>query len=165
MAAALCVELDCQPRDLPVRRLQEALLQDPVAPAAIIPLFNLSSNHPDWLYWQRYYLDHPEDYPTTGNASFQELKVGGLKVEGSNLQPANLQPATFSGIFQRYNEQDYTITLTEPAVHAGQTWMLITLQPEINEQLHNCTDQQRLIVWGRLNKSGGWLVLEKIEAA
>ncbi len=165
MAAALCVLTGCQPRDLPVRRIQEALLQDPVAPAAIIPLFNLPYNHPDWLYWQRYYLDHPEDYPTTGNASFQELKVGGLKVEGSNLQPANLQPATFSGIFQRYNEQDYTITLTEPAVHAGQTWMLITLQPEINEQLHNCTDQQRLIVWGRLNKSGGWLVLEKIEAA
>jgi hypothetical protein len=70
MAAALCVELDCQPRDLPVRRLQEALLQDPVAPAAIIPLFNLPSNHPDWLYWQRYYLDNPEDYPNSGTGDW-----------------------------------------------------------------------------------------------
>jgi hypothetical protein len=219
MAAALCVELGCQPRDLPVRRLQEALLQDPVAPAAIIPLFNLPANHPDWLYWQRYYLDNPEDYPATGNVSFQELKVRRLKVEGSqelkvegleelkvegsqelkvegleelkvegsennfqpanlqpaNLQPANLQPATpwqpanlqtptFSGIFQRRNEQDYTLTLTEPVVQSSPTWMLIALQPEVDEQLLSCNDQQRLTAWGRLNESGGWLVVEKLQA-
>ena len=41
MAAAMCVELGIQPRDLPVRTLQEALLQDLRSPAAIIPLFNL----------------------------------------------------------------------------------------------------------------------------
>jgi hypothetical protein len=66
MAAALSVSLNCQPRDLSVRCIQDALLQDPVAPAAIIPLFNLPSHHPDWLSWQRYYLNNPEDYPATG---------------------------------------------------------------------------------------------------
>ena len=188
MAAALCVELGCQPRELPVRHLQEALLQDLVAPAAIIPLFNLPANHPDWLYWQRYYLDNPEDYPTTGNVSVQELNVERLNVESwednlqpanlqpanlqpANLQPANLQPSTcqpstfFTGFFQRRDEQDYIFALTEPVVHAGHTWILITLQPEIDEQLQACTDQQQLTVWGRLNESGGWLVVEKIEVA
>jgi hypothetical protein len=169
MAAALCVSLGCQPRDLPVRRIQEALLQDSIAPAAIIPLFNLPSHHPDWLYWQRYYLNNPQNYPMTGNVSFQELKVGTLeswKAKNHNLQPANLptcQPAKFSGIFQRLNEQDYRITLTEPAVYAGQIWMLITLQPEVNEQLQSCTDQQLLTVWGRLNEAGSWLVVEKMD--
>ena len=237
MAAALCVELDCQPRDLPVRRLQEALLQDPVAPAAIIPLFNLPSNHPDWLYWQRYYLDNPEDYPNSGTgdwglgtrACFQTspsdldppksplksdrilgvallpqnfeqdrgtltefsplLKAGalvrswggsrGLKTDprrskfsvlSSELESSTQNSSSefltpFTGIFQRHDEQDYTITLSEPQVYAGQTWMLITLQPEVNEQLHNCTDQQWLTVWGRLNWSGNWLVVEKIDIA
>lgn len=168
MAAALCVELGCQPRELPVRRIQEALLQDPIAPAAILPLFNLPTNHPDWLYWQRYYLDNPQEYPITGNIKFQELKVSKLKVEGlsqTNIQPvtqSNVQLTSFSGIFQRRNEQDYTITLTEPVERADQTWMLITLHSQVNEQLQTCTGQQWLQVWGRLNTSGNWLVVEKI---
>ncbi|HEY9666652.1 MAG TPA: FAD-dependent oxidoreductase [Coleofasciculaceae cyanobacterium] len=175
MAAALCIELRCQPRDLPVRRIQEALLQDPIAPAAIVPLFNLPTNHPDWLYWQRYYLDNPQDYPITGNVGFQKLNVGTLKVEGlsqTNFQLSNFQPATqtnvqltsFSGIFQRRNQQEYSITLTEPVERAGQTWILITLHSEVNEQLQTCTEQQWLQVWGRLNASGNWLVVEKIGA-
>ncbi|HLO48769.1 MAG TPA: FAD-dependent oxidoreductase [Kamptonema sp.] len=67
MAAALCAEMNIQPRDLPVRVLQEALLQDSMAPAAIVPLFNLTPNRPDWLYWQRYYLDRPDEYPASGD--------------------------------------------------------------------------------------------------
>jgi len=161
MAASLCIERGCQPRDLPVRCLQEALLQDSVAPTAIIPLFNLPANHPDWLYWQRYYLDHPEDYPATGNVSVQNLKVERLNIT-SRKDP--LKSSTFTGCFQRREQQDYSLTLTEPVVHTGQTWMLITLAPEVDEQLQACTDQQRLTVWGRLNHSGGWLVVEKIES-
>ncbi len=36
MAAAMCVELGCQPRDLPVKALQQALLSDVQAPATIV---------------------------------------------------------------------------------------------------------------------------------
>ncbi|HEY9597132.1 MAG TPA: FAD-dependent oxidoreductase [Cyanophyceae cyanobacterium] len=166
MAAALCAIANCQPRDLPIRCIQDALLQDAVAPAAIIPLFNLPANHPDWLYWQRYYLDRPEDYPITGNASFSEKKAGKLEcwnVGGSGLKPINSQSLAFSGKFQRHNYQDYMITFTEPAAYAGQTWMLITLQPDVDEQLQAYPDQQRLNVWGRLNPSGRWLVAQRLE--
>jgi len=174
MAAALCVRMGCQPRDLPVRHIQEALLQDSAAPAAIIPLFNLPSNHPEWLYWQRYYLDNPEDYPNSGAGDWG-LGAGGWKLEtrksesqitlnsSPSLIPSPQSLTPFTGIFQRRDQQDYTITLTEPAVHAGQTWMLITLQPEVDEQLQSCTDQQLLTAWGRLNESGRWLVVEKID--
>jgi hypothetical protein len=174
MAAALCVRMGCQPRDLPVRHIQEALLQDSAAPAAIIPLFNLPSNHPDWLYWQRYYLDNPEDYPNSGAGDWG-LGAGGWKLEtrksesqiplnsSQSLIPSPQSLTPFTGIFQRRDQQDYTITLTEPAVHAGQTWMLITLQPEVDEQLQTCTDQHLLTAWGRLNESGRWLVVEKID--
>ncbi|MCA1994044.1 MAG: FAD-dependent oxidoreductase [Coleofasciculus sp. S288] len=174
MAAALCVRMGCQPRNLPVRFIQDALLEDSAAPAAIIPLFDVPSNHPDWLYWQRYYLDNPEDYPKTGNVTRER---GGEGERGRELRlqcrekqqslpahPLTGSPALkFTGIFQRRAEQDYTITLTEPPIYGGQTWILITLQPEVNEQLRSCTDQQELVVWGRLNESGRWLVVEKIE--
>lgn len=168
MAAALCVERGCQPRDLPVRVLQDALLQDPMAPAAIIPLFNLPNDHPDWLYWQRYYLNHPQDYPITGNCE-QARGVTSSRVEAvrevgqKSFAFSSPLSIPFTGFFQRRAEQDYAITLTEPAVQAGQSWMLITLRPEIDEQLQAYQDNQQLIGWGCLNESGGWLVVEKME--
>lgn len=66
MAAALCAESGCQPRELPVRVLQLALLQDSEASAAVIPLFNLTRGRSDWLDWQRYYLERPQAYPASG---------------------------------------------------------------------------------------------------
>ena len=152
MAAALCVELGCQPRDLPVRDLQEALLQDEQARAAIIPLFNLSPNHPDWLHWQRYYLDHPEAYPTSGNCPCPPAPPA---------PPAS--SALFSGIFHRHNEQDYTFTIATPADLQGD-WTLVTLRSLVNEQLQMCLDAQPLTVWGRLNHAGNWLLVEHINS-
>jgi len=166
MAAALSVSLNCQPRDLSVRCIQDALLQDPVAPAAIIPLFNLPSHHPDWLSWQRYYLNNPEDYPATGNIEGLETvkPESNVTVESSQPLIPNPQPPTpFTGIFQHCNEQDYRITLTAPEAHEGQTWTLITLLSSVDEQLQTCIDQDRLMIWGHLNHSGCWLVVEKIE--
>ncbi len=153
MAAALCIELGCQPRDLSVRRIQEALLEDTLAPAAIIPLFNQLPNHPDWLVWQRYYLDNPEDYPISGIQTNWQPETDWIP---------HTDTVILKGIFQRHQEQDYTLTITEPAASASQ-WTLITLQPDVDEQLQKCTDNQRITVWGRLNQSGQWLVVEKLE--
>ncbi len=150
MAAALCVNLGCQPRELPVRDLQEALLQDQ-ARAAIIPLFNLPPNHPNWLHWQRYYLDHPEAYPTSGNCPCTEAPL------------YRSTSAFFSGIFHRHNEQDYTFALTEPA-HLQGHWKLVTLRSLVNEQLQMCLDTQPMTVWGNLNHAGNWLLVEHINS-
>jgi hypothetical protein len=155
MAAALCVNLGCQPRDLPVRDLQEALLQDKQARAAIVPLFNLPPNHPDWLHWQRYYLDNPEAYPTSGNCPCSP-----------NPSPLALHHSPlFRGIFHRRDEQDYTFTITEPADLQGQTWTLVTLRSQVDQQLQMCVDKQPLTVYGRLNQAGNWLLVETISSA
>ncbi len=146
MAAALCVELGCQPRDLPVSKLQNALLQ---AKASIIPLFNLSPHHPDWLYWQQYYLKNLEAYPVSGNCPCTQ----------NALPPLLSDSHVFEGIFNRRSDQDYTLTLTELA----QTWQLVTLRSHIHEQLQICIDNQLIKVWGTLNYSGKWLLVEEIE--
>lgn len=153
MAAALCISLDCQPRNLPVRDLQFALLQDQRSPTAIIPLFNLPFNHPEWLHWQRYYLEHPETYPDSGNCP-------------CNFDPTLHSPLPtplFRGIFHRRDEQDYTFTFTEPGSLQEQSWTLVTLRPEVEQQLQMCLDQQPLTLWGRLNQAGNWLLVEKID--
>ncbi|MEG5158917.1 FAD-dependent oxidoreductase [Microcoleus sp. AT3-A2] len=154
MAAALCAESGCQPRELPVRVLQEALLQDSEASAAVIPLFNLTRDRSDWLDWQRYYLDRPQAYPASGEC--QE------SVEKPSSQTANTH-SQFSGIFRRLGEQDWTITLTSPASLADQTWQLVTLDSETDRFLQNCETEKPLTVWGRLNSAGAWLLAEALE--
>ena len=151
MAAALCITLRCSPRNLPVVNLQEALLQDERARAAIVPLFNLSPNHPDWLHWQRYYLNHPEAYPPSGDCPLPLIPIAPIS-----------PPSRFSGIFHRGAEQDYTLTLTEPGSLLTH-WTLVTLQPEVDKLLQMCLDQQLLTVWGRLNQAGNWLLVEQVE--
>ena len=149
MAAALCVNLGCQPRDLPVSNLQEALLQDQRCPIAIVPLFNLPPNHPDWLYWQRYYLNHPEAYPASGDCPTSSPCY--------SEKPGVVQ----HGIFHRRAEQDYTLTITD-SIGLRQTWTLVTLRSLVDHQLQMCLDQQPLTVWGRLNQAGNWLLVEQI---
>jgi len=154
MAAALCAESGCQPRELPVRVLQLALLQDSEASAAVIPLFNLARGRSDWLDWQRYYLDRPQAYPPSGEC--QE------SVEKKSSQTANTH-SQFSGIFRRLGEQDWTLTLTSPASAAGQTWQLVTLDSETDRFLHSCETGKPLTVWGRLNFAGAWLLSVSVE--
>ncbi|MBD1906997.1 FAD-dependent oxidoreductase [Funiculus sociatus GB2-A5] len=160
MAAALCVQRGCQPRDLPVRVLQEALLQDKQAASAIIPLFNMPPDRPDWLHWQRYYLDNPEAYPKNGNCPFTkdwELGIGEEEKVLPSPSPVPSPQSFFTGIFQRRAEQDYIITVADE-----QTWNAIALSPEVDQALQTCKDQQTLCFWGHLNLSGNWLVVEKI---
>ena len=157
MAAALCVARGCQPRDLPVRDLQSALLQDPRSPSAIIPLFNLPPDRPDWLHWQRYYLDHPEAYPPSG-----DCPCGGDGGDKHNYELRITNYELFSGIFHRRDVQDYTLTLSEPAQLQGQTWTLVTLRSQVDEQLQMYPNQQAIAVSGRLNHAGNWLLVEQL---
>jgi FAD dependent oxidoreductase len=147
MAAALCVEKKCQPRDLSVRALQAALLEDAIAPAVIIPLFNLPPQHPDWLHWQHYYLNAPDEYPLDGYCTIKPY-----------TKTVAIGTPTFSGTFQRRGEQDYGLILADSTIRT-----LVTLDAEIDRQLQDCQDGQPIQVWGRLNSSGNWVLVEDLE--
>ncbi|QSJ18169.1 FAD-dependent oxidoreductase [Nostoc sp. UHCC 0702] len=153
MAAAMCVKLGIQPRDLPIRALQAALLQDLRSPAAIVPLFNLDllPNQPQWLDWQLYYLDNPEAYPASGYFPLSYLH-----------QYYDSDSEDFTGIFQRLNHQDYKFTITTPTAYEGQVWQLVTLRSHVDHRLEAAVHEEILSVRGRLNYSGNWLLVEEI---
>ncbi len=157
MAAAICVELNCQPRELPVRVLQTALLLDQIAPTAVIPLFNLSPTSINWLHWQQYYLDNPEAYQCSGycpDDSAYQYDHGSKKTR----QEENFY--CFQGIFHSLNQQDYNFTIAIPASYKGQIWQLVTLRSPINELLKTASHGQQINLWGYLNHAGRWLLIE-----
>ncbi|MEH2168958.1 MAG: FAD-dependent oxidoreductase [Nostoc sp.] len=151
MAAAICVELNCQPRDLPVRTLQTALLEDNRSKALIIPFFNLPPNLSDWRHWQLYYLDNPQAYPVSGDCPDSAF-------DKALIQESNC----FKGIFYRLEDQEYRFTVTAPAAYQGQNWQLVTLRSHIDEQLRAYPHEQLVTLWGRHNHSGNWLLVEHL---
>ncbi|AUT03358.1 FAD-dependent oxidoreductase [Nostoc sp. CENA543] len=160
MAAAMCVELNCQPRDLPIKALQEALLQDQHAPSAIVPLFNLDPHHPQWLQWQTHYLREPQAYPYNGDCPASSVDN---YYHSESYLVLTRSADCFTGIFQIANQQDYRFTITSPPVNVGQNWQLVTRRSHIDAQLQKLTHQQRITVWGHLNQAGNWLLIESIK--
>lgn len=159
MAAAICIELNLSPRNLPVRVLQEALLKDKYAPAAIIPLLNMLPNFPDWLHWQLYYLDNPELYSVNGNCPLSSPPQY-YYIDGDSLTLS--ETSCFQGIFHRIAEQDYKFTITAPSKYKGQTWQIVTLRSHIHEQLQTFCDQQLLTICGRINHALNCLIIENL---
>ncbi len=160
-AAAICVELECNPRDLPVRVLQSALLQDKRSPLGIIPLFNLLRNHPDWLYWQLYYLNNPDEYPASGYCPCEIFDQYDY-LDNSTVNSPVLQ--YYTGIFQHLSQQDYRFTIIQPTEYQGHIWQLVTLRSHIDRHLKACSTGKLLRVRGRLNCAGNWLLVEYIES-
>ncbi len=164
MAAALCIELNCQPQELPVRQIQQALLTDKSAPAAIIPLYNLSSDRPDWLHCQQYYLDNPEAYPADGNLSRKIFLNYSNKFTYHSTIDSKSKSRQYQGIIHHQGDGRYKITLTQPTTHKGQLWQLITIHPQVNYQFMEYKQEELITVIGRLNQSGNWLIVENVNS-
>lgn len=156
MAAALCIEQACQPRNLPVRSLQTALINDPIAPAAIIPLYNQPLTHPKWKFWQHYYLDNPEAYPRQGDApsNIPDLDI---------ISPQAAQTQFFTGKFIKLDENSYQLEINSPVELCSHLYHLVATNPEIDRALRTYSDKSLLSLHGRLNLSGGWITVENID--
>ncbi|MGF1523027.1 MAG: FAD-dependent oxidoreductase [Leptolyngbyaceae cyanobacterium] len=155
MAAALCVEHHCQPRDLSVQALQTALLQDPIAPAAVVPLLdNLPLTNKNWRSQQQQYQTHPESYAMSGHGGMFVCQNLELSSENS------LFLSTFEGILKvKMNDQNQQVQLQLSALN---TLDLVTLHPLIHQQFQSLKNGQKIRVIGLPNWAAGWLQAIKI---
>jgi hypothetical protein len=162
MAAAICVERKCEPRDLVegegLRSLQTALITEPTAPAAIIPFFNLPSEHPQWQAIQQRALNEP--YPTDGYCpSHLQLEP---TVQLPTIQSASGQ-ISLKGQFYRKGESQYELhqntvkTLPNPL-------LLLTVRSEITDIFLNISNGQQVQLLGMWNSAGKWLLCEQVSA-
>ncbi|MEM9244520.1 MAG: FAD-dependent oxidoreductase, partial [Cyanobacteria bacterium P01_F01_bin.153] len=155
MAAALCVEQNCQPRDLSVGDLQAALLGDPIAPAAVIPSFDgltkqNGGNQDSWLKQQRKFCTSPDTYPSDG-------------CFGDATPPKPSDSAAIArGSIQR--EEAHRVYLWTDPTHGwpDQRWQLVTLHPTVAQQLTQLQQGQFIGLKARPNYAGNWLLVEEI---
>ncbi|MEO0704585.1 MAG: FAD-dependent oxidoreductase [Cyanobacteria bacterium J06649_5] len=190
MAAALCVEQGCWPRDLStnggVRSLQTALITDPTAPAAVIPLFNIAPDHPDWQRIQQHYLTHPETYPTSGYHPFSVqtnpasviFSVSASAKENSSdknppekdsserkteITEVKSNSLSVIGELCCTDEGNYELYQTTMKM-LPKRLLLVTVRSEITERLSNVFDRQQVRVLGMWNPAGKWILCEQIQS-
>ena len=157
MAAALCIKQGIQPRDLDVRSLQTALVSDPVAPAAVVPFYNLPPHSPEWANQQLQVIEHPDQYSKTGNcpAVLEESPSIGL-AEQKRL-------STFHGSLRSDNGT------FELILESGRSMKLVTLHHSIHTTLmklgsSESSSSQHVTIMGWPNERGGWIRVHEISS-
>ena len=177
MAAALCIAQNCQPRELAPRDLQGALLRDAIAPALVVPLFDLLPQHPDWATIQGQYLREPQTYPLDGNHGICKSVADKMVHYAALTHPTrsttkSTQPqGVWVGQLQVRGEQDYGVEALawvggpEPIPNSPEqdSLILVTQYPKVNQQLQNCPHGQTLKLWGKINQAGKWLCIDYLE--
>lgn len=144
-AAALSIRHRRPLADLPVRLIQELLIEEPTAPSGIVPLWDTAWHHPSWQKRQRACLDNPELLGADGCWLGQEEQV-------SMAPPPQPQQAVWSGTLVPDHNGGYELELV-----SGRRWPLITLEPELSDWLANQERPQAIELLAVANAWGPWL--------
>ena len=144
-AAALSIRHRRPLADLPVRLIQELLIEEPTAPSGIVPLWDTAWHHPSWQMRQRACLDNPDLVGADGCWLGQEEQV-------SMAPPPQPQQAVWSGTLVPDHKGGYELELV-----SGRRWPLITLEPELSDWLANQEHSKAIELLAVANAWGPWL--------
>lgn len=165
MAAALCIEQACEPRGLAggsgLRSLQNALITEPTAPAAVIPLFNLPPEHAHWQTVQQQYLTRPETYPISGYHLFPKGLSNSLVVSPMPCSLSTFNQISLKGQFFCKDKNCYELHQTE-VEDLPDCILLLTIRSEITELFINMLSGQQVNITGTWNVAGNWILCEQI---
>lgn len=154
MAAALCVEQQCAPRQLSVADLQAALLNEPTAPAAIVPLLDNRLGDDEWRSRQIQFQKRPKSYPQNGQAGvfFTDKKHFPMQSISKIVElPGLLKIVQTSEIWEA------CLQLLD-----GRSLQLITLDPTIQASLKDVKASQDVVCKGYPNWFANWFQLTEI---
>jgi hypothetical protein len=154
LAAALCIEQDCEPRELPVAHLQTALLEEPTAPAAIVPLINTVPEHPEWRSRQLAFKANPDTFSYSQQTHL--LRSSTVTNSASEITQSshyygtltpNLSGEKWSAKFQFTDGRELTV---------------VTLEPAVNETFQQFTAPSQVALRGTPNWHAGWILVNAI---
>jgi hypothetical protein len=152
LAAALCCQGNMLPADLAPQQLQQALINDPQAPAAPLPLWDTPWHHPQWRQRQWRAIDDPSGLnrhgELPGDATLEPWQVPPQR--GERLWQGELQPDGSGGF---------------GLLVAGRLWPLITLEPALHHWLLAQDRPRQVAMLGSANPWGPWLRLSRLAEA
>ena len=150
LAAALAVRQGCAIGDLAVDEIQSALIDEPQAPAAVLPIWDWPHWHPHWAEAQKQGLAQPDQLDAW--AELAGLPSRDLKQPGLNQAPNQRHEIGLNGVLTGNAAEGYELK------SADESWPLITLEPAIHHWLAS-TDHsgQRLNLRGIKNPWGPWV--------
>ncbi len=155
LAAALCLRHGLEPAALPVRRLQEALIADPLAPAGVLPLWDTPWHHPLWRERQRRALETPERLDRHGHLSQPGAAHGPGRVAADPIPPAEPGEQLWRGRLVPDGDGAYELQGESGA------WPVITLEPALHRWLENLDAPTPVALVGCANPWGPWLRISR----
>ncbi|MCP9774556.1 FAD-dependent oxidoreductase [Cyanobium sp. WAJ14-Wanaka] len=149
-AAALAVAKGIPPAQLPVRELQEILINDPTAPAAVVPLWDTPWHHPQWRERQRQVLEAPELLGEDGRLQTSYFPV-----------PSEPGESAWQGVITADGSGGFVFDCDASGGEGGAggkaRYPLITLEPELHDWLNGLDRPTSANLVGCLNPYGPWL--------
>jgi hypothetical protein len=131
-----------------VRALQNALIGDPLAPAAVAPLWDTPWHHPQWRERQQAVLANPQQFSH------------GLAAAGPPVQepiPVGRHEQRWSGRIQATTTGGYSFTTS-----SGEVWPMITLEPSMHQWLSQHSGSEPVELIGHANPWGPWLRISRL---
>ena len=144
-AASLSIRLRCPLATLPVRLLQELLIEEPTAPSGIVPLWDTPWHHPHWQQRQRACLENPALLGANGCWL-------GSDAQTPAAPPPQPQQKLWSGTLVPEVNGGYHLELV-----SGRRWPLISLEPELNAWLADQERPKAVELFAIANPWGPWL--------
>ena len=150
LAAAMAVRQGCAVGDLAVDAIQSALIHEPQAPAAVLPILDWPHWHPHWAEAQTRGLVQPDQLNARGHLA--GASSSNLKQPGLNQAPNQRHEIDLSGVVRGNAEEGYQLHTAE------EIWPLITLEPAVHHWLAASDHSgQRLNFRGIKNPWGPWI--------
>jgi hypothetical protein len=147
-AAALAVQRGIPPAELDPRAVQECLIHDHRAPAAVVPLWDTPHYAADWAARQLQLLDNPQLLQANG-----QIEPGFLRPLDPRLGKVEPRESLWSGTVLPDGLGGFLFQSD-----AGKReWPLISLEPGLNHWLQNLDQPTRAKLIGIANPWGPWL--------
>ena len=149
LAAALAARCNLEPRDLPVESLQQQLIDEPQAPAAVMPIWDWPCWHPHWREAQRRALRQPETLLEDG--SLTPAQAADLSLPDAAESPAERHGQQIQGRFHR-DADGLRYWLESGSIRR----QLITLEPAVEQVLSGAADGTQMDLVAVHNPWGPW---------
>jgi hypothetical protein len=153
-AAALAVQRGIPPAELDPRAVQECLIHDHRAPAAVVPLWDTPYYAADWAARQHQLLENPQLLQANGQIEPGFLRPLdpwlGMVEPRETVWSGTVLPDGLGGFFFQSDSSFQG--------NAGKReWPLISLEPGLNRWLQNLDQATRTKLIGIANPWGPWL--------